>query len=91
MRRCELTDPRLHDVAEMGRRLHLLDPRPRHRHVPRGTLLQEQLGGLDDGLDVEARPHHAVAEDVDERDQCHALMMRHVGGHHRHRLPFRYA
>ena len=82
--RRELTEDRLHELPHMGRRLHLLDPRSRDRHVPGRALLQEQLGGLDDGLRVEPRAHHALPQHIRQRDEGHALMVRHVGAHDRH-------
>ena len=89
VRRRELTEGRFHELPHMGRRLHLFRTRSRHCHVPGHALLQEKLGRLDDGLAVEPRPHHPIAEHIRERDDGHALMVRHVGANDCHRRPGR--
>ena len=68
-----------HGLAEMAGRPHLLAAGPRHRHVARRTLVEEQLGGLDDGLAVEALAEQPSQQHVGERGHRHALVMRHVG------------
>ena len=83
--RRELTKGRCSEVSGMGGRLDFLDPRPGDRDIPRRALLQEQLGGLDDGLRVEPRGHRALAQHVRQREEGHPLMVRHVGAHDRHR------
>ena len=74
-------------LAEVAGRPHLLTARPRHRHVARRALVQQELGGLHHGLGVEALAQAPAEEHVGERGQGHALVMRHVGAHHRHPGP----
>ena len=47
-------------------------------------FLQQELGRLDDRLGVKAGAHRAVVERVGDRDQGHALMVRHIGADDRH-------
>ena len=53
----------------------------RHRHVARRTFLEQEFGGPDHRLGVETVPHHPIVQDIRDRDQRHALMMRHIGPH----------
>ena len=62
---------------------------PRDRHVARRPLLQQQFRRLDDGFRMEAPPHDPVQHGIGDRDDRHALVMRHEGPHHGHRLPGR--
>ena len=89
--RRELTKHGRLEVPGVGGRLHFLDPRPGDGDVPRRALLQEQLGGLDDGLRVEPRAHPALPQHGRQRDEGHSLMVRHVGAHDGHRRAFRKA
>ena len=59
--------------------LRLLDRRILQRYKPRDPFLEQQLGGLDARVGVEATLHRAAVEKVVEREQAHALVMRHVG------------
>ena len=86
--RRELTKHRRFEVPGVGGRLDFLDPRPGDGDVAGRALLQEQLGGLDDGLRVEPRGHPALPQHVRQRDQGHPLMVRHVGAHDGHRRAF---
>ncbi len=74
-------------LAQVAGRPHFLAPRPRHRHVARRALVQEQLGRLHHGRPVEALAQAPVEEHVGERGHRHALVMRHVGAHHRDARP----
>ena len=82
----EATRNRAHEVSHVGRRLDLLGARPGYGHVARRPLLQQQLGGLHDRLAVEARSHRAAVQHVRDRDDRHALVVRHVGPHGGDRL-----
>ena len=73
------------EAAERGRR-----DRPRlprglgrarrsRRRLARHPLLQQELGGLHARIRVEARDHHVVQERIGQRDEHHALVVRHVG------------
>ena len=83
VRRGEAPLDRRHELAHVADGLHLVRARPGDRHVTRRPLLQEQLGGLDHRLGVEARAHRAVVQGVRDRHDQHALVVRHVGAHHR--------
>ena len=82
MRRGEPAQDRRHEIAHVGGALHLLGAWPRDEHVARHALLEEQLGGLDDRVGVEALDHRAVVDDVAERDQRHPLVVGHVALDH---------
>ncbi len=58
------------------------------RDTAGNSFLQEQLSRLHDRLAVKTMLHHFVVEQVVERNQTHALMMRHVGSHRR--TPFTF-
>ena len=71
-------------VAQRARAPRTSSPRGRITgDVARRALLQEQLGGLHHRLAVEALAHAAVEQHVGERDERHALVVRHVGADHR--------
>ena len=89
VRRGEPPDDGRNEFTHIGHRRHLFRARPGDRDVARRPLLQQQLGRLDDRLAVEARPHGAGVEDVRDGDEQHALVMRHVGAHHRDPGPLR--
>ena len=58
---------------------HLGRPGMRHGDVARHPLLQQQLSGLHQRFRMEALPHPSAQERVADRDNRHALMMRHIG------------
>jgi len=64
-------------------------PGPRGGRLARRALLQQQFGGLDDRLGVKAVAHHAVENRVGDRNDRHALMVRHEGANERESLTFR--
>ena len=70
------------EFAHVADGLHLFGARPRDRHVTRRAFLEEQLGGLDTGRGVEARAHPATVQRIRDRDEHHALVVRHVGANH---------
>ena len=49
--------------------------------IVRHLFLQEQLDAPHDRVGVKAPHHHVVVQVIDEREQNHALVMRHVGAH----------
>ena len=51
--------------------------------VARHALLQQQLRGLHARVGVEALHHEVAEQRVGERDERHALVVGHVGAHHR--------
>ena len=55
------------------------DRRILERHELRDPLLQQQLGRLDARIGVKAVLHRRAVQQVVERDQAHALVVRHVG------------
>jgi len=77
------------EIADLRRGVDILDPRPRHHDVTRRALLHQQLSRLDDRLRVETVLHRSVVQDIRDRDQRHALMMRHVGANDRDVLALR--
>ncbi len=85
MRRIEVPHDRRNELAHVADGLDLVRAGPRDRHVPRRPFLQQELGGQDDWLGMEARAHRAVVDDVRDRDDHHALVVRHVRAHHRDR------
>ena len=62
-----------------------LDRRILERHQLRDALLQQQLGGLDARIGVEPLLHRRAVQQVVERDQAHALVVRHEGRQRRRR------
>ncbi len=79
VRRMEAAQHGRNELAHVGGGVHLLGPRASDGDVARCALLQQELGGLDDRLGVEARAHRAALERVGDRDQGHPLVVRHVG------------
>ena len=65
--------------ASIGTCSALFDRRILQRHQVRDPLLEQQLGRLDPRIGVEAALHRRGVERVVEREQAHALVMRHVG------------
>ena len=86
VRRIEAAPRRRHELADVGDRPHLLGARPGDGDASRRPLLEQELGRLDHRLGVEAGAHRPVVEGVGDRDQRHALVVRHVGPHDRDRL-----
>jgi hypothetical protein len=82
MRRVEAPHDRRHELAHVADGLDLVRARPRDRHVPWRPFLKQELGGQDDRLGPEARAHRAVVDDVRDRDDHHALVVRHVRANH---------
>ena len=66
--------PRRRDV------LGLLNRRVLQRNEVRDPFLQQQLGRLHPRIGVKAVLHRRAVDRVVERDQAHALVVRHVGG-----------
>ncbi len=54
VRRGETTEDRRHEIAHVGGALHLFGARPRHEHIARHPLLEQQLRRLDDRVGMEA-------------------------------------
>src|SRR5580698_5960493 len=50
-----------------------------HGDIARRALLKQQLGSLHDGLGVESVAHSTIEQDVAQCDECHALVVSHVG------------
>ena len=69
--------------------LDLRRPRPRRGDLARHPLLQQQFRRLNDRLGMEALSHRAVEDRVGDRDDRHALMMRHEGADESEALAFR--
>ena len=65
-------------VSERRSRFHFLRPRMDHRDIARRALLQEQFGRLNAWLGMKSRAHLTVEQDIRDRHDGHALMMRHV-------------
>ena len=61
------------------------DARDGRRREARHPLLEQQLGGLDPRIGVEAPDHHVVQQHVGQRHQHHPLVVAHVGANHRRR------
>ena len=61
-------------------------PRPGDGDVARRPLLQQQLARPHHRLGVKARAHGAAVQRVRDRDDRHALVVRHVHAHHLARL-----
>ena len=76
-------------VAGARGRLDLRRPRPRRRDLARNPLLQQQFRRLNDRLGMESLSHRAVKDRVGDRDDRHALMMRHEGADESEALAFR--
>jgi len=49
--------------------------------LARDPLLQEKLGRLDSPVRMEPVDHHVAQQNVGDGDQCHPLVVRHVGLH----------
>ena len=58
-------------------------------HVARRSFLQKEFGCLHDRLGMKAGSHRALVKRIGECDQCHALVVRHVGVHDRDLLAVR--
>ena len=76
-------------VAGARGRLDLRRPRPGRRDLARNPLLQQQFRRPNDRLGMEALSHRAVKDRVGDRDDRHALMMRHEGADESEALAFR--
>ena len=85
VRRGEPAEDRRHEVADVGGALDLLRARPGDQHVARHPLLEQELRGPDHRIGVEALDHRRSVQDVADGDQQHALVVRHVAHHRRHR------
>ena len=87
VRRGEPAQDRRHEIAHVGGALDLLRSGPGDEHVARHPLLEQQVARRDDRIGVEALHHGVAVEDVADGHQGHALVMRHVALHDRHRGP----
>ena len=68
---------------------HLFGAEAGERYALRNAFLQQQLGGLNQRVGVKAPLHHVVVQYVVERDEAHALMVRHERMYDDVRLVFR--
>ena len=55
--------------------------RGRATGTSRGVRSWSRVRWPDDRLGVETAPHHPIVQDIRDRDQRHALVMRHIGPH----------
>ena len=62
-----------------------------YQEVKSSALLQQQVNGFDDRLGVKTGGHGAMGQNIVERDQRHALVMREVGFHYGDLLAFGHA
>ncbi len=88
MRGRETAGRRRHELVHARRGLPSLAPGTRGIHLARRAFVQEEFGRLDDRLGVKTGAHRAVVEHVGERDQGHALVVRHVRADDGHLLAF---
>src|SRR5512146_3232207 len=89
MRRGKSPLDRWNEVADLRRGRDFFRTWSRHRHIARRPLLKQEFGGLDDRFGMETVPDYPLVQDIRDRDQRHALVMRHIGPHDRDALLFR--
>ena len=80
-----------HKIAHLRCGGYFLGSGPRHQYIPRRALLQEKFCRLHNRCGVKAAAHRAIIQRIGERDQKHALMVRHVGANDGDVLSFRQA
>ena len=82
---------RRYQIANVGGHVHFLGSRASDSDIARSSLLQKQLGCMDDRLGMEAGAHCAAMESIIDRNQRHPLVVSHVGPDDRNRLALRKA
>ena len=90
MRRGKSPHERRYHVSYLYCGINFFRTEARHRHITRRPFLEQEFSRSDNRFGMKAAPHCSIVQDIRDRDQRHALMVRHIGPYDRHVFSRRY-